>query len=80
MGNGSGKKWLGRFLFRVARIKAMGVFVGFVFAYLPFLVPVRKIRQNEFAVSMKHPSACYPNHVLIIFRKIERGMWLLRRA
>ena len=55
----------------------MGVFVGFTFAYLPFLIPIRKIKQNKFAVSMNHPSASYPNHVLIIPRKLARNVFCL---
>ena len=55
----------------------MGTFVGFIFTYLPFLVPIRKIKQNSFAVSMKHPVASYPNHVLIIPRKLARSVFCL---
>jgi len=55
----------------------MGVFVGFIFAYFPFLIPIRKIKQNRFAVSMNHPSASYPNHVLVIPRKLARNVFCL---
>jgi len=55
----------------------MGTFVGFILAYLPFLVPVEKIIQNKKAVSFKHPSASYTNHVLIIPRKIARNIFCL---
>ena len=68
---------LGKLLFRIARIKAMGTFVGFVFAYCPFLIPIKKIRKNRYAVSMRHPVAAYPNHVLIIPRKIARNIFRL---
>ena len=70
-------KRLGKLLFRIARIKAMGAFVGFIFAYCPFLIPIKKIRQNKFAVSMRHPAPSYPNHVLIIPRKIARNIFRL---
>ena len=68
---------MGKFLFRIARLKIMGTFIGFVFAYLPFLVPVKKIMLNRKAVSFMHPSAVYPNHVLIIPRKIARTIFNL---
>ena len=68
---------MGKLLFRIARLKIMGTFVGFVFAYLPFLVPVRKITQNKYAVAFKHPAASYPDHVLIIPRKIAYTVFSL---
>ena len=68
---------VGKFLFRVARLKAMGTLVGFVIAYFPFLIPVKKIIQNSKAVSFKHPLASYPNHILIIPRKIARSIFYL---
>jgi diadenosine tetraphosphate (Ap4A) HIT family hydrolase len=55
----------------------MGAFIGFAFAYCPFLVPVRKLRQNAYAVSFKHPAPSYPNHVLIIPRKIASDVFKL---
>ena len=55
----------------------MGTLVGFVITYLPFLIPVKKIIQNKKAVSFYHPSASYPNHILIIPRKIVRNIFCL---
>ena len=66
-----------KLLFRIARLKIMGTFIGLVFAYCPFLVPVKKIRQNRKAVSFRHPAASYPNHVLIIPRKVARTVFQL---
>lgn len=68
---------MGKLLFRIARLKIMGTFIGLVFAYFPFLVPVKKIRQNRKAVSFTHPAASYPNHVLIILRKVARTVFHL---
>ena len=71
------RKLLGRLLFRIARIKVIGTFVGFMFTYCPFMIPIKKIQQNKFAVSMKHPIASYQNHVLIIPRKLARNIFCL---
>ena len=68
---------MGKLLFRIARLKIMGTFVGFILTYFPFVVPVKKIIQNKKAVSFKHPSASYPNHILIIPRKIARNIFCL---
>ena len=66
-----------KILFRIARLKIMGTFVGYAFAYFPFLIPVKEIIKNKKAVSFKHPSATYPDHVLIIPRKILRTVFCL---
>ena len=69
--------YLKKFLFRVSRIKMLGMFVGFVFTHFPFLIPIRKIEQTKKAVSMPHPVAVYPNHVLIVLRKLARTIFYL---
>ena len=68
---------MGKFLFRLARLRIMGTIVGIMFAYFPFLIPVTKIKQNRSATSFYHPSASYPDHVLIIPRKIARTVFHL---
>lgn len=68
---------MGKVLFRIARIRAIGAFVGLIFAYCPFLVPIKKIMQNAKAVSFPHPSPSYPNHILIIPRRIARDVFCL---
>ena len=55
----------------------MGTFVGFIFTYCSFMIPIRKIRKNKYAVSMEHPSAVYPDHILIIPRKLARNIFCL---
>jgi|GEM_PF-788558 len=64
-------------LLRVARFKFTGAFVGFLFAYLPFLVPLKKIYEDENFIAAAHPSPSYPGHTLIIPRKVARDMFRL---
>ena len=66
-----------KLLFRIARLKIMGTFVGFSLTHFPFLVPVKKIMQNKKAISFHHPSPSYPDHILIIPRKIARNIFCL---
>ena len=68
---------MGKLLFRIARLKILGTFVGLAFAYFPLLIPVKKIVQNKKVVAFKHPSPSYPDHILIIPRKIARTMFHL---
>ena len=71
---------MGKLLFRIARLKIMGTLVGFVLAYLPFLLPVKKIAQTKNAIAFKHPAASYPEHILIIPRKIAHTAFNLSSA
>ena len=68
---------IGRILFQIARFKPTGAFVGFAFTYCPWLIPVRKLRQNKHAVAFAHPRPSYPQHILIIPRKIARNVFCL---
>ena len=68
---------MGKLFFSIARLKITGTFIGFIFTYCPFLVPVKKIMQNKKVVSFNHPSASYSNHVLIVPRKIARNIFCL---
>jgi diadenosine tetraphosphate (Ap4A) HIT family hydrolase len=66
-----------KLLFRISRLKIMGAFVGFMFAYFPLLIPVKKVIQNKRAISFYHPVASYSEHILIIPRKIRRTVFHL---
>lgn len=68
---------MGKIFFRIARLKILGTLVGFVIAYFPFLIPIKKIMKNKKAVSFYHPAASYPNHILLIPRKIARNIFFL---
>lgn len=68
---------MGKLLFRMARLKILGVLVGFVLAYLPFLVPVKKVMQNKRVMAFKHPAPSYSGHVLIIPRKVAQTVFHL---
>jgi len=63
---------MGKLLFRIARLKMLGTFVGLAFTYFPFLIPIKKISQNAKAVSFRHPAPSYANHILIIPRKVAQ--------
>ena len=68
---------MGKFLFHIARVKMAGAFVGFIFTYLPFLIPIRKTMQNDKVVAMPHPAAAYLDHILLIPRKLAANIFCL---
>jgi diadenosine tetraphosphate (Ap4A) HIT family hydrolase len=53
----------------------MGTFVGFALTYFPFLIPVKKLYQTKKLISFRHPSPAYPEHILIIPRRIARTVF-----
>jgi diadenosine tetraphosphate (Ap4A) HIT family hydrolase len=55
----------------------MGAFVGLIFTYCPFMIPIKKVKQDRFAVSTKHPFPSYQNHVLMLPRKLARNIFCL---
>ena len=71
---------MGKLLFRIARLKIMGTFVGFIVACLPFLLPIKKIAQTKNAIAFKHPAPSYPDHILIIPRKIVQTVFVFTTA
>ena len=66
-----------KFLLGVARIKIAGTFIGFIFTYCPFIIPLKKLMINKKFVAVAHPSPSYPDHALIIPRKIARSVFEL---
>jgi diadenosine tetraphosphate (Ap4A) HIT family hydrolase len=63
---------IGKALFKIAGLKALGTFIGLAFAYFPFLIPVRKTMVNAKAVAFPHPAASFSDHLLLIPRKVAR--------
>lgn len=57
-------------IFKISRNKYMGKIVGFLFTYMAFLVPVKKIVNNKNLISFFHPVPSYDQHILIIPKKI----------
>ena len=66
-----------KILFRIARMKFTGSLIGLALAYLPFIVPVKKIIKNKNVISFFHPVPTYPDHVLIVPRKVARNLFAL---
>ena len=64
-----------KFLLGVARLKIAGTFIGFIFTYFPFIIPLKKLFITKNFVAVAHPSPSYPGHALIIPRKIARTVF-----
>ncbi|MCL2323089.1 MAG: HIT domain-containing protein [Oscillospiraceae bacterium] len=64
-------------LFRIAHMKFTGRLIGLALAYFPFIVPVKKILMNKNDISFFHPAPSYPDHVLIVPRKVVKNLFML---
>ena len=66
-----------KFLFKLSRRRFMGLPIGFILTYFPFLIPVKKTACNKKVVSFHHPAPAYPNHILLVPRKIVKTIFHL---
>jgi histidine triad (HIT) family protein len=57
---------LQQLLFRLARSRLGGVLVGWVFAHLSGVLPVRRCYETRRIIAFDHPCPSYPVHVLIV--------------
>ena len=43
--------------------------IGWIFAYMSFVIPVKRLRETETLVAFYHPKPTYPFHVLLLPKK-----------
>ena len=55
-----------RFLLVLARSAIGGVILGWVFAHLSFVLPVRRLRETKTLLAFHHPQPSYPVHILLV--------------
>jgi histidine triad (HIT) family protein len=51
---------------RVARSQIGQRLVGWIFAHMSFLIPVRRLRETDTLIAFHHPRPAYPLHILLI--------------
>ncbi|MEN8173720.1 MAG: HIT domain-containing protein [Chloroflexota bacterium] len=56
-------------LFRLGSSAIAKKFVGWVFAHLSFLLPVKRLAESDQLIAFHHPSPSYPVHVLLVPKK-----------
>jgi histidine triad (HIT) family protein len=61
---------LGKFLFKLARIKIFGFLVGFCFQYLHFLFPLKWLKKSKYALALPHPKPFWQNHAVVVPKKV----------
>jgi histidine triad (HIT) family protein len=43
--------------------------IGWIFAHMSFVIPVRRLRETETVMAFHHPKPAYPFHVLLVPKK-----------
>ncbi len=62
-------KWVQEFLFKIARSKMSGYFIGFIFAHASALIPVKRIVACKYALAFQHPVPHWECHYLVVPKK-----------
>jgi histidine triad (HIT) family protein len=44
-------------------------FIGWIFEYMSFAIPVKRLRETETLMAFHHPKPSYPFHVLLVPKK-----------
>jgi len=57
------------FLFSGARSPLGRRIIGWIFAYMSFVVPVNRLRETETLLAFYHPKPSYPVHILLVPKK-----------
>jgi len=61
-------------LLRLARSPAGRLLIGWLFAHMPFALPVRRLRETATLVAFHHPRPSYPLHVLLVPKRKMIGL------
>lgn len=56
------KAWV----FALLRLCLRGSWLGWLFAYMSFVIPVKRLRETPTLLAFHHPQPTYPTHILIV--------------
>ena len=49
--------------------KLLSLIIGWIFAYMSFVIPVKRLRETDTLMAFYHPKPAYPFHVLLVPKK-----------
>ncbi len=65
------KQKVSSLLFKIARSPVAGLFIGFTFAYLSKLMPVKRLAESANSIAFYHPVPSYDFHGLVVPKMIK---------
>jgi histidine triad (HIT) family protein len=63
-----------KFLYRLARSWLGGLFLGWVFSYLSFVIPTDRLHETDSIVAFHHPDPSYTTHILLVPKRKYRSL------
>ena len=58
--------WLMRLLRSAAGKRLLGRWIGWIFTYMSFALPLQRLRETPTLLAFKHPQPVYPLHILLV--------------
>lgn len=65
-------------LFRLAQTRFGRVFIGWLFAYMSFVIPIPRLRETKTLMAFHHPRPSYPIHILIVPKRALANLMTLQ--
>lgn len=50
------------------------ILIGWIFAHMDFLLPLKRLRETETLLVFEHPQPSYPVHILLVPKKAIKSM------
>jgi histidine triad (HIT) family protein len=51
---------------RLANTRAGRKLIGWIFAYMSFAIPIKRLRETENLLAFQHPKPAYPFHLILV--------------
>ena len=67
-----------RLLFRIARSPIARYFIGWIFAYMSWTIPVKRLHETPTLLAFYHPAPSYPIHILIVPKRSYASITAIR--
>ena len=67
-------------LFWVARSRVASWFIGWSFAHMSWVIPVKRLHETETLMAFHHPKPSHPIHILIVPKRQRASLMALTDA
>lgn len=59
---------------KILRLRFFAYLIGWIFTYMSFLIPVKRLRETSNLVAFQHPSPSYKFHLLIVPKRQAQSL------
>ena len=61
-------------LFRLARSPITSFIIGWIFTYMSWSIPVKRLHETDSLMAFHHPSPSYPIHIVIVPKRAYQSL------